>query len=142
MNKTASSNYKADSKDPYIAGVLAWLIPGLGHWYLGLKGRCAVFFFAINFTFWSGMIIGGLRSTIDPHTNTAWFFAQICAGLNTVISFMLSSMTAAMPSYGKTLDLAIIYTSIAGLLNVLVIFDAMVRAHFLPMQAEDKTSSQ
>ncbi len=142
MSKTASSNYKAGSKDPYIAGTLAWLIPGMGHLYLGLRGRCAVFFFAINLTFWGGMVIGGLRSTVDPHTNTAWFFAQIFAGLNTVISFMLSDLTAAMPSYGKTLDLAIIYTSVAGLLNVLVIFDAMIRAQFSPAPVQDSTPSQ
>jgi len=130
LSKTAKSKATTGGKDPYLVGLFAWLVPGAGHFYLGQKNRAAVFFVAIHLTFWMGMIIGGLQSTIDPVANKAWFFAQICAGLNTVASLILSKIPAAVPCYGKTLDLAIIYTAVAGLLNILVIFDAMVRANF------------
>ncbi len=29
---------------PFIAGLLAWLVPGAGHFYLGRRGRAAAFF--------------------------------------------------------------------------------------------------
>ena len=139
MAATAKQNAKTDNKDPYLAGLLAWLIPGAGHFYVGQKGRAAVFFIALNLTFWIGMAIGGLHSTVDPQANKAWFFAQICAGLNTILSLILNKIPSAMPSYGKTLDLAIIYTAVAGLLNVLVVFDAMVRANYPTAGPADQT---
>lgn len=33
--------------NPYISAVLAWLLPGAGHFYLGRRGRALVFFLII-----------------------------------------------------------------------------------------------
>jgi Family of unknown function (DUF6677) len=46
--------------------VLALLTPGLGHFYLGKKGRAAVFFFVVLSAFSLGLASGGTASLIDP----------------------------------------------------------------------------
>jgi hypothetical protein len=110
------------------AMVLNWLVPGAGHWYLGDRVRALVYFISITLTFWIGIAIGGAQSTVNIQANTAWFFAQIFTGGYTILSLLLGHLPGAMPSYSKTLDLATIYTGVAGLLNIYVIFDAMSRA--------------
>jgi hypothetical protein len=51
---------------PVLPCVLAWLLPGLGHLYLGKKGRAATFFVVVLFTFGFGLASGGTASLIDP----------------------------------------------------------------------------
>jgi hypothetical protein len=121
----------ADEKQQFEAVpamVLSWLIPGAGHWYLGDRKRAVIYFITITLTFWIGILIGGAQSTVNIQTNTAWFFAQIFAGGYTILSLILGQLPGAMPSYSKTLDLSTIYTGVAGLLNIFVIFDAMTQA--------------
>ena len=36
-----------DLKDPALAALLAWLIPGLGHWYQGRRAKAVLFFVCI-----------------------------------------------------------------------------------------------
>ena len=47
-------------KDPFIAGVLAWLIPGLGHFYQG-KDPGGHFTICILGTFLFGLYLGGSK---------------------------------------------------------------------------------
>lgn len=51
---------------PFVSCLLAWLIPGLGHLYLGKKDRAAVFFAVVLATFGLGMASDGAASLIDP----------------------------------------------------------------------------
>ncbi|MEN6450869.1 MAG: DUF6677 family protein [Thermoguttaceae bacterium] len=46
-------------KDPMIAGLLAWLVPGLGHWYQGRREKAVLYFVAIMGLFLFGLILGG-----------------------------------------------------------------------------------
>ena len=46
--------------------LLAWLLPGLGHFYLGKKVRAAVFFFVVLSAFGLGLASGGTASLVDP----------------------------------------------------------------------------
>ena len=45
----------------YLALVLAWVVPGLGHMLIGQKARGAIFFVAIHGLFAMGLLIGGIR---------------------------------------------------------------------------------
>jgi len=119
---------EAKQSDAMWAGVLSWAVPGVGHWYLGDRARAWVFFVTITVTYAIGLYIGGFKSTVNLQTNTAWFFGQIFAGGPTVLSLILGALPNAQASYSKTLDLATIYTGVAGLLNIFVIFDALNRA--------------
>lgn len=48
-------------KDPVLSAVLAWLVPGLGHWHQGRRGKAVLFFFCIISTFVFGIYLGGNR---------------------------------------------------------------------------------
>ena len=77
-----------------IAGLLAWLVPGLGHIYLGLRGRGAVCLVTITATFWTGVAIGGVRGTVDPKERKLWFIAQLCSAANAVAAYGLDRSNA------------------------------------------------
>lgn len=47
-----------------IACVLAWLVPGAGHWYFGRRARAAVFFTLVTGSFVLGTIFNGRFSVI------------------------------------------------------------------------------
>ena len=116
-----------------IAGFLTWAVPGLGHIYLGHRGRGLVLLVAITATFWSGVAIGGVRETVDPQKRKLWFTAQLCTGGQTIAALVLhrSLDRAGRPNpigHWLTTDIGVHYTGVAGLLNLLVILDAIGRA--------------
>jgi len=106
---------------------LNWLVPGLGHWMIGEKVRGVIFFVTITLTYWIGVLIGGAYSTVNFRANTAWFFGEMFAGGYTLLAMLIGNLPGAEASYSKTLDLATIYTGVAGLLNIFVILDILVR---------------
>jgi len=131
-----------------MAGFLTWLLPGLGHLYLGQRQRGLVFLITIALTFWGGVAIGGVRGTIHPAQRPAWFIAQLCAGGHTLTAYAIHS---AMPGgltrmdpvsrdwpyvgHWLSVEIGVVYAAVAGLLNVLVILDALVRADQAPATA-------
>jgi hypothetical protein len=116
-------------KNMTLAILLAWLIPGAGHWYVGDRKRSAIFFIVISLLFGIGILVGGAQSTVNLDTNTAWFFAEVFAGGYTMLSMLIGQLPGALASYGKTQDLATIYVGVAGLLNLLVVLDAIDRCN-------------
>ncbi len=127
-----------------IAGLLAWLVPGLGHIFLGHRGRGIVFLLTITATFWTGVAIGGVRATVDPHERTLWFLAQLCTGSNTGAAYALNvAIAPTTPSPGwnasagpwLSAEVGVHYTGVAGLLNLLVILDALGRVEAKPSPA-------
>lgn len=117
-----------DRPNPSLIGLAAWALPGLGHWLLGHRARAIILFVTIMSTYWVGIFVGGVRYTIDPSGNTLWFLAQLGAGPQ-VVALWLATAKAALPAIPwPDSDIAIIYAGIAGLLNMLVILDAIGRA--------------
>jgi len=123
-----------------IAGFLAWLVPGLGHLYLGHRVRGIVCLVTITLTFWTGVAIGGVQATVDPQERTLWFMAQLCTGGNTLAAYGLHRVIEPQPAAGQrpaaalahwlSSDVGVHYTGVAGLLNLLVILDALGRVDF------------
>jgi len=116
-----------------IAGLLTWLVPGLGHIYLGQRARGLVLLVTITVTFWTGVAIGGVRDTVDPHKRRLWFTAQVCTGGYTLTAYALHRRLdrAGNPTpvtHWSAADIGVHYTGVAGLLNLLVVFDAVGRA--------------
>ncbi len=119
-----------------IATVFAWLLPGLGHYWIGERGRGAIFFVVTTVTFWGGIAVGGVRTTITPRENGAWIAAQLCVGPQALGALYLSNQQvelakkqgqvphrAAWPSS----NIAVVYAGVAGLLNLLIIIDVLAR---------------
>ena len=45
-------------KEPWIAALLAWLVPGLGHIYAGQLGAGLLWFLAASFGYWAILVPG------------------------------------------------------------------------------------
>jgi len=121
-------------------GVLAWLIPGAGHWLLGLRRRAVIMFVTICTTFIIGLALGSIE-LIDPAQSRWWFFAQVLCGLPTIaVAFIQNASLTVNEIYGRGVDLGQLYTGIAGLLNLLCICDALFRTHLLTRAQEAKPS--
>ncbi len=120
-----------------LAGLLTWAIPGLGHFLIGDRARGLIFLVTISATFWTGVAIGGVVDTVDPRKHKLWFVAQICTGGNTLAAVAVHNrVVRAKSARGEVLstshwgsvDVGVHYSGVAGLLNLLVILDAIARA--------------
>ncbi|MBI1826609.1 MAG: hypothetical protein HY287_16525 [Planctomycetes bacterium] len=130
-----------------LAGFLGWLVPGLGHILIGDRSRGLICFVTITATFWTGVAIGGVGTTIDPHDRTLWFAGQLCAGGNTIVAYMFhetvvsrwtpSDRAAATANWASS-EVGVHYTGVAGLLNILVVLDAIARAEVSTVVARIK----
>lgn len=140
------------------AGLLSWILPGAGHYMLGHRGLALVFFFAITIPYLTGLAIGGVTNSVNPRTNRWLFLAEMGVSGYTVPSFFISRTIergilknlglghippeggagsahqtwvrarAKYVAYSPESDIAQIYLAAAGLLNLLVILDAISRA--------------
>lgn len=119
-----------------IAGILAWVVPGLGHIYLGERNRGLILLVTISLTFWSGVAIGGVGATVNPREQRLWFMAQSLTGGQALVAYTLSNREMAKSKVGNSVvlshwlaaDVGRHYSGVAGLLNLLVILDAIGRA--------------
>jgi hypothetical protein len=165
-------------KDPTVAAFLAWLVPGLGHWYQGRRAKAALYFVCIMGLFAYGVYLSSSNKKCLSGEGTigygravyfSWrdgdhrlaYLCQIGVGLPALPALMQANRMAnrravwwhgfmapprLTPSMGgdredpnfdqptpndlhRQLDhyfeLAGFFTMIAGLLNVLAIYDAL-----------------
>ena len=110
-----------------IIGLLAWAIPGAGHLAIRKKSHAIIIFTAIVLTFLTGLFIGSI-AVIDPVGAKPWYVAQI---MNSPAVVVLGHIAQAGDyfAYGRPNEIGQIYTSIAGLLNLLCIVNAVYLAH-------------
>ena len=117
-----------------IVGLLAWLVPGGGHFLLKEKKRSIIIFVTIVLTFFTGLYIGSI-GVINPGVAKPWYIAQI---MNSPMVDLLRRLTAAgdYPVYGRPNEIGQIYTSISGLLNLLCIVNAVYSAHLRRIETD------
>ena len=110
-----------------IVGLMGWFVPGGGHLLLNEKKHAIIIFVAIALTFATGLYIGSI-GIINPVGAKPWYIAQL---MNSPAVAALGRITAAgdYPVYGRPNEIGQIYTSIAGLLNLLCIVNAVYWAH-------------
>ncbi|MBK8268421.1 MAG: hypothetical protein IPK83_09020 [Planctomycetes bacterium] len=73
-----------------LGAILAWLVPGLGHWWIGERQRAVIFFIVISVTFWGGIAVGGVRSAVTAKENGLWIAAQLCTGPQSLFALSVS----------------------------------------------------
>jgi hypothetical protein len=71
-----------------VAAVLAFALPGLGHWYLGYRARGVLIAIGVLGLFLGGVFIGGI-SCIDRKGNFIWFLGQ---SLNGPVAFVVDGI--------------------------------------------------
>jgi len=107
------------------ACLLAWLVPGAGHLYLGRTGRGLVFMGAIGALFGLGVVMDArlqLYFAMDDVLASLFSLAQMAMGVPYFLAKMLGhelgNVRSVTYEYGNT------FTAVGGLLNILVILDA------------------
>jgi hypothetical protein len=107
-----------------MALVLAWLVPGLGHLYLGWRRRALLYFAVIVFMFAFGLALEGSLSQPKPGSILAWLatFADLgngaLYGLARMTGFGAGRVASGTHEYGNTFHWS------AGVLNMLLVLDA------------------
>jgi len=123
----------------HFAGALAaWLIPGLGHWLLGQRQRGLILLLCIGLLWTGGFLIGGV-SVFDRKEHPVWFAGQMLIAPSFLAEAWHRSLQgpdgqparpdAAVipytPSYGHVHEQGVLYTALAGMLNLLAIMDVL-----------------
>lgn len=121
-------------KDPGKALLLAWAVPGGGHWYIARRGRAVLYALTVLGTFAAGVLMGGLG--IVSVTGHKWaFLLQIFDGPISIAAAVLShhGPAAGGPAPTRLADLGLTFTLVSAAFNVLVMADA----YFLADKTED-----
>ena len=130
MTDTGAVPAARDSSRAFAAALLAWVFPGLGHLFLGRRGKglvllgCIVALFVLGVGMDSRLAV---NSGLEDPLALLFSLAQVGVGAPYVLARYLGfggrgrRLRVKSPSYeyGNT------FTAVAGLLNVLVILDAL-----------------
>lgn len=124
-----SWNWRALRGVPEIAAILAWLVPGLGHYYLGRRPKALILLCAILTAFVIGMVLADFRPvSVSEHKYA--FIAQMGAGGPTLLVLLVTG-GGPVEDTGRAVDplysIGLLYTMVAGLLNYVVACDAYER---------------
>lgn len=101
--------------------LLAWLVPGLGHLRYGLRGKAVLYFVTLSLAFVVGLWLGEWR---DVHAGKfpLYLLAQIWLGGPTLLALLTTSDLRITHDIAQ-LDAGLLFTAVAGLLNVVVLVD-------------------
>lgn len=159
---------EVDLRNPAVAGVLAWLIPGAGHFYQRRFAKGVLFSVCILSTFFFGLAMGGGRvvyASLAKNDFRWQYICQVGVGLPALPALVQNRRVRAgkeplfgwdvmtpprdvdpqerdeladwHEEYHSFFELGTLYTMIAGLLNVLAIYDACC-GPFMPSPAQEK----
>jgi hypothetical protein len=155
---------QVELRDPAMAALLAWLVPGLGHLYQRRTAKAILYFVCIMGTFTYGLYLGGSRElgwgravyfSWRPGDKRLHYLCQLGIGIPAMPAlvqanrvrdgkrpllggFMAPPQSDSAydnPFHEPTLDtlhaklnrffeLGTVYTMVAGLLNILAVYDA------------------
>ena len=113
------------SRRTITAIVLAFLLPGAGHFYLGKRGRALAFFCIVVVMFVLGLFIDGDLYTMS---RSGGALLRILASLGSMGAGVLYFVGAAMGGHGDvtsiTYEHGTAFTITAGLMNLLLVLDS------------------
>lgn len=159
-----------DLRDPALAAVLAWAVPGLGHLYQKRTAKAILFFVCIMSTFLYGLSLGKGRvvyASWREGDKRLPYLCQVGTGLAAMPALIQASrvrdgkephwngfmappqLDSGRPKdlntidglnywFSRSFELGTVYTMVAGLLNILVIYDAWGG----PVFAEDEDDEE
>jgi hypothetical protein len=107
--------------------ILTWLAPGAGHWLLGRRGKAVLYFSIITFVYVLGMWLGDFRN-VAPRNFQLHFLAEILYG-GATLPAMFFTQGLLLDSFNPLLDVGVLFSSVAGLLNVCVMVDVYETAY-------------
>ncbi len=112
------------NKRSIVAMVLAYLVPGAGHFYLGHRGRALAFFAIVVLMFVTGLSIDGNLYTLRESGRA---LLKVLASLGSMGAGILYFVARAIGDHGDVTSLTYEYgttfTLTAGLMNLLLVLD-------------------
>lgn len=109
------------------AGLLAIVLPGLGHCATGQWKRGSLIFLGVMGLFMGGMLIGGI-DVIDRTHDKWWFVLQAGVGPTAFVTDSIHDKwfrgDPARQSIGHVNEIGSLYAGMAGLINLIAIIDA------------------
>ena len=125
MSETRAGLTAAETARAIPACILAFLLPGLGHFFLGKRNKGLIFLVCLLVLFLMGVSMQSrlqLYLGFDDPLALLFSLAQMAVGLpyfvTRALGFELGNVKSVTYEYGNT------FTAVGGLLNLLVILDA------------------
>jgi hypothetical protein len=115
--------------NPHLAAILAWLIPGAGHFYLGRRGRALAFLAVVAAALAIGCALDGRLWRVMPNQPLSVLATLGSMGMG-IVYFVLRYATGYegnILAQGFEYGSAFVLT--AGLMNLLLVLDAWDIAH-------------
>ncbi|HZI67190.1 MAG TPA: DUF6677 family protein [Thermoanaerobaculia bacterium] len=125
MSSTAEARAGLGGRHPAVAVALAWILPGLGHLYLGRRKTALLYALIVTATFLLGLSFEGRLYTIDrsqPLSILATFAVSGAGVLNLAARFLSDNPSGAI--LAPTYEYGCAYLLTAGLMNLLLMLDA------------------
>ncbi|MFO0951390.1 MAG: DUF6677 family protein [Isosphaeraceae bacterium] len=140
-------------RNPKLAALLAWLVPGLGHVYQGRTGKGILYAVCILSLYFAGFAMGEgkivywrwVNPLANPEKFCLYYLGQFFVGLPALPALIQGTLqrysiepllggfmavpdqtviNGLHPRLGKLVEIGSMYTAVAGLLNILAIYDA------------------
>ncbi len=125
---------------PALSALESWLVPGLGHWRLGMRRRGAFIASGVLGLFLLGLVFSEGRGVDRPQLYW-WWAGQAGAGIPTALaSVFLGPLEVVRDLPYK--DLGITLVTIAGLLNVVTMTDIYTKAETLALGLAGQESTE
>ncbi len=178
-NVISVDGHRVDLRNRPLAALLAWLIPGAGHFYQRRYAKGSLFFVCILSTWIIGFVLGGghvvyaswqpgdkrwhfllqagvgapalpalvqgnlMRNHTDRHGRTDRQYKPLWGGFmapphRPVIEKKPDQVSAWYALFGAGYEMGTWYTVIAGLLNILVVYDAYGGPLAVPISGRKK----
>lgn len=124
------------TREPLALLLSAWLVPGLGHFLFGERKRGLRMGILILVTFFAGVAVSDFEA-VAPEIYKISYYAQIGAGAPALLMTLIdpaaeaAQIELATPDIPRAVprftDLGLLFCNIAGLLNILLVFDLLDR---------------
>jgi len=120
----------------FMVAIAGWLLPGGGYLVLKETSRALIIFITITAVFLAGIYIGSI-GVVDWVGAKLWFVVQIATSPFVAI---IGEQTkgGGYPVFGRPNEMGQIYTSTAGLLNLLCIVNSVYMAYLRKTQNEEQ----
>jgi TM2 domain-containing membrane protein YozV len=112
------------NKRTVVAMILAYVVPGAGHFYLGHRARAAAFFAIIATLFLVGLRLDAVLYTIaNSHRQILGLFAAI-GSMGSGALYLFGQMFGGPGDFKSyTFEYGRMFTLTAGLMNLLLVID-------------------
>lgn len=120
----------------FLVALAGWFLPGGGYFVLKETSRALIIFVTIVVIFAAGLYIGSI-GVVDWVGAKLWFIVQMATS-PLVMIIGEQTQGGGFPVFGRPNEMGQIYTSTAGLLNLLCIVNAVYMAYLRKTQDEER----